>query len=264
MTTFSGVDPAGFLLPVGYTGRGAWTHDGIGFSWRYEVAPVMDERIGKHAELSLSNWATSAGVWAIQRRLINTGFLSVDYTVERRGIFNVDTQTAVKKFQTHNVDPAGSKKLDVDGTVGTSDVRALFTPLIDVAEVTYNIPGHRLRGETMHESALDPGAVGGSVYNGPAFMGVDRGVSQINSLQNAQVTWTQAYDVGFSLNWSAQRLRAKFDSLKKLHPKTSDAVLWDAAILNHNNPSDADKYAAGEVVSSTSLKYIADAAAAIY
>jgi len=245
------------------SGRGAWTKRGIGFDYRYRVAPAGETTIGTACERSLDYWAVAAGCWAIQSRLV-TLQLMVPVDGSERGIFGKRTEAAVKAFQEKNFDPMGGKKLTVDGIVGMSDARALFTPLVVEAEKRYRVPNDLLLGETNHESVLDPGAVGYYIYY-PDYRGVDRAMSQINSKANPQVTWEQAFSPTFSLDWSAKRLRSYYDTYKNRYPAQSETSLWDAAVCAHNNPSAAAVWAkTGSAPTHMAASYVTAVKNAIY
>ena len=92
-----------------------------------------------------------------------------------RGVFNPTLRDAVIRFQEGGIDPQTKAPLVDDGTVGMSDTRALFTPLILDAESSFGIPDRLLLGETNHESQIEPGALGYFIYY-PDYRGVDRGV----------------------------------------------------------------------------------------
>lgn len=231
MSRFDQVDPEKFInvsAKVPLNGRGAWTRAGIGFSGAYELAPEGEKRIGTQAEVSLDHWAAAVGVLAIQTELkartLDVGALD--------GIFGPMVDRAVRKFQTNN-------GLVVDGQFGRASARALFTPAIDAAEDTYDIPSHFLRGMINAESALDPGAVGYYIYYGEelSYRGVDRGVGQINSKAHPEISWLSAFNYRFAADYTADRLRDTFNSLRRTYPTTSISALWDAAIVSHNNPS---------------------------
>lgn len=248
MTTLLQVDPESFVNPSTQkpaTGRGAWTKTGIEFDYRYALSVDLQMRIGTRAQVSLDHWAVAAGSYAIQRRLVKLGFMTPVIDSEA-GIFGPRTKQGVMDFQAANKDPDGGRQLDVDGTVGKTDARALFTPIIRDAEAKYSIPNSLLIGETNHESILDPGALGYYIYY-PDYRGVDRGMSQINSASNKQVSWLQAFDPDFAIDWSGRRLRSYFDQYRNSYPKQSDSVLWDAAVCAHNNPSAAGKWASSGV-----------------
>ena len=221
MSTIHEIDPEKFVneaksLPA--NGRGAWTKAGIGHDYRYSLSPDPKKRIGTQAQVSLDHWSAGAGAYAIQLRLVQLGHLAPLGDGER-GIFGPRTEAAVRKFQAVSWDPDGGARLTVDGIVGTSDARALFSPLILAAEAKYKIPGRLLLGETNHESRLDPGAVGFFIYY-PGYRGVDRGISQINSKYNQSTDWLQAYDPAYALDWSAKRMRDYFDGYKAKYPKS--------------------------------------------
>lgn len=257
MAIFTQVNPESFVdkksKPA--NGRGAWTKRGIDFDYRYAQSEDPNQRIGTQCERSLDYWSVGAGCYAIQHRLAQTGHMS-EVGEGERGIFGPRTKAAVMSFQRTSRDPAGGRELTVDGIVGRTDARALFTPLILDAETKYAIPNRLLLGETNHESLLDPGAVGYFIYY-PDYRGVDRGQSQINSAANAQVSWAQAYTPDFALNWSAQRLRSYYDKFKKDYPKTNDYQLWCAAVCAHNNPSAAGQWAkAGAPPTESAANYV--------
>lgn len=236
------VDPAGFVdgMFEPAHGRGAWTKTGIDFDYRYALAPTRDQRIGTRCEEGLEYWATAAGCLAIQHRLAELQFY--DMVKDEHGVFNKRMQTAVRAFQTQNSDPMTGAQLLQDGTVGTTDARSLFTPVIRKKETKYAIPDKLLLGETVHESAMDPGAVGYYIYY-PDYRGVDRGMSQINSKANSTVSWMEAFSPTFSLDWSGRRLRTIYTQFKTQYPTTPDLELWNAAVCAHNNPSAAIQWA---------------------
>lgn len=267
MASFTEVDPESFIHTESEepaNGRGAWSHAGINSDeTRYYFTGGRTERVGSAAEKSLAHWAVSAGVYAIQSRLTNLGHLDT-VVDEKRGVFNRKTKRAVKRFQAENFDPATGKKLVVDGIVGMSDARALFTPRITHFEDKYRIPGHFLLGETNHESLMDPGAVGYFIYY-PDYRGVDRGMSQINSRAHPEVTWYQAFTPNYSIKWSAERLRAYYDAFKREWPAQKDSTLWDAAICAHNSPVNGRSWAKnGEAPNSQAANYVNGVKDAIY
>lgn len=266
MARFFEVDPETFIVSgsgIPANGRGAWTKRGIDFDYRYALSAEKSMRIGRRAEVSLDHWAVSIGCYAIQRRLADLGHMTT-VSDANRGLFGPRTRDGVIAFQKVNSDPDGGAKLVTDGTVGRSDGRALFTPLVLAAEEKYEIPGRFLLGETNHESRMDPGALGYFIYY-PDYRGVDRGMSQINSRYNPQVSWEQAFDPVFSLDWSAKRMRDFFDKFKSKNPKRSDEVLWDAAICAHNNPAAASDWAEmGVAPHAQAATYVSSVKAAIF
>lgn len=258
MATFDTVDPDGFVRPAygePENGRGAWTREGIDFDYRYAMADEPSQRIGTRAEVSLDHWSVAAGSYAIQRRLVELGNMD-PVGPNEKGIYGSRTRQAVRAFQADNEDPDGGARLHVDGIVGRSDARALFTPMITAAEKRHDIPRRLLLGETNHESMLDPGAVGYFIYY-PDYRGVDRAMSQINAKANPQVSWHEAYDPRFALDWSARRMRSYFDGFRQRYPKTGTLALWDAAVCAHNNPSAAWQWARdGHPPTEAAAKYV--------
>lgn len=222
-------------------GRGAWNRTGIDFDYRYAMSEDPAQRIGTRAEVSLAHWAVAAGSYAIQQRLVTLGLMK-PLAENEWGIFGPRTKTAVKVFQVQSVDPVTGKTLTDDGTVGISDARTLWLPVVLAAERKYGIPRRLLLGQTNFESSLDPGAVGYFIYY-PDYRGVDRAMSQINSRANAQVTWLQAFDPVFSLDWSAKRMRSFYDQYRAKYVKQTGDVLWDAACCAHNSPVNGNAWA---------------------
>lgn len=234
MSTFSAVNPDKFIdvtAHVPANGRGAWTREGIGGDYRYHLRDGV--RVGNEAEKSLAHWAVSAGVNAIQRRLAALGILA-GLPAAKEGIYTRRTRDAVVLFQRRN-------GLADDGIVGRVDGKALFTPVIDRYTAKFKIPDRLLRGKLMHESALDPGAVGWFVFYGPElrYGGVDRGMAQINSKAQPQVTWVEAFQPWTAIEWSARRLRSTFDQYTKDYADRPVQMRWDAAVCAHNSPARA-------------------------
>lgn len=257
-------------------GRGFWNRQGIDWTWRYEYQPNQP-KIGTQAEKSLAHWAVAAGCYGYQIILNRLGHLR-DLSPSERGLYGPATRDAVKAMQSATRDPADDRPLYVDGTIGQSDARALLTPIIDAAETEHGIPDRLLRGETNLESRLDLGAVGyyiyysalrkqpdGTLANVVEYRGVDRGASQINSASNAHVTWAQSYDPYFAVDWSAERMRGYYDLYKRRYPEQATEVLWDAALLAHNNPTAAGSLARnGLPPTDSAAKYVNEAKAARY
>jgi peptidoglycan hydrolase-like protein with peptidoglycan-binding domain len=231
MALLSAVDPEKLVNPAKKTpanGRGAWTKSGIDFSSVYMLAPEGEKRIGAVAEKSLAHWAAAAGVRAIQLELHIQAY---DPGVVD-GVWGPNTTKSVKEFQKN-------EGLVPDGEFGRKSALALFTPAIDFAQETFEIPNNYLRGMINSESALDPGAVGYYIFYGEKleYRGVDRGPGQINSKAHPEISWLDAFDFNFAATYTASRLQDTFLSLKKANPKQKTAALWDAAIVSHNNPS---------------------------
>ena len=173
----------------------------------------------------------------------------------------------MEAFQKVSIDPDGGVLLTVDGTVGKSDARSLFTPVIRGAQRKYDIPNGLLVGQTNHESVMDPGAVGYYIYYGSdlEYRGVDRGPSMINSKYNTQVTWLQAFDFAFAVDWSGQRLRSTFDRYRDRYPDRARAVLWDAAVCYHNSEVWGNDWARlGAAPNDQAAKYVNSVKAAAF
>lgn len=236
MSTFLGISPESFIDTSSQRpayGRGAWTRAGIGDDYRYHKRDGV--RVGNEAEKSLDHWAVSAAVGAIQVRLETLGILE-GLPAEKRGIFNGRTRRAVVAFQQAN-------GLDPDGTVGRVDALALWTPVIDRWTASQQIPDRLLRGMLMHESALDPGAVGWYIYyerdGRYVFGGVDRGLAQINSKAHPQIGWVTAFQPWEAIEWAARRFRTQFAAFTRDFPERPVGMRWDATVCAHNSPARA-------------------------
>ena len=240
---FSEVEPESFInLNTGEPahGRGAWNSTGNDHSYRYQLVTDGD-LLGSVCEKSLAHWAVGAGIHAIQKRL-QTLALMGRIPRKNRGVFDEVTRNAVREFQSFNSDPLTKAALEVDGTVGLSDARALFGPIATRMEKKYKIPAGYLAGQTNHESAFDPGAVGYFIFY-PDYRGVDRGLSQINSKAHADISWRNAFLPYYSLKYSASRLRSTFVGYKSRYGYNSDVVLWQAALCSHNSPVNGNAWA---------------------
>lgn len=242
MSTFADIDPTQFISQTKQTpvhGRGAWSRAGIGDSTTYHGREGV--KVGDEAERGLDYWSVSAGVYAIQERLQALGKLT-DLPPEKSGVYAKRTRLAVKAFQLEN-------GIKATGEVGSLTARALWLPVLDKQETDHQIPDHWLRGIISQESAWDPGAVGWFIFydqpsvgaGGPTlrYGGVDRGLAQINSKANSQVSWIDAFRPWKSLAWAAERLRDSFDELHRIYPNRDVALVWQAAVVNHNSPVNA-------------------------
>lgn len=259
MSLLTQVDPEKLINVAKKTpanGRGAWSSKGIDFASVYMLAPDGAKRIGTVAEKSLDHWTAAAGVRAIQLELTKAGYAPGIAD----GVWGPKTTAAAKEFQSE-------EGLVADGEFGRKSAVKLFTPVIDIAEDEHNIPSYFLRGMMASESALDPGAVGYFIYYGTSleYRGVDRGAGQINSKAHPEISWFDAFDFRFAADYTANRLRDTFDSLKAANPKQTLSVLWDAAIVSHNNPSAGRAWAKNGVSPSTAAtEYVNKVKKAIY
>lgn len=271
--TFLDVDPATYpeMRLTAYNGRGAWTKRGFDFpAYRLSLAPTQQERVGKNVT-DLDHWAVAAGCAAVKKRLTALGFLGTQ-TPAQAGTFNATTRSAVMAFQAANTNPLDDHRpLVIDGVVGTGDCAALFTPLMDAAESANGIPGHLLRGLTRAESGLDPGAVGyfmwywDEVSQSWQWRGVDRGLCQINSVAQATSSWLECYDPDYAIFASARSLANHYGNYKRSNIQQSDTVLWQAAVLAHNNPSAGARWAqVGGPVSADAARYVSTVYGGVY
>lgn len=236
MPTFLQVDPTKLSTPT--SGRGAWSHTGIDFDYRYTIAPPGEDRIGTVCDRSVNHWAVGAGAWAIQDQLISLGYMAQIGDTEK-GIWGPKTDAAFRIFQKTHKDPLDGKPLVVDGFFGRQDARALWTPIIDMAEIQHGIPGHILRGQIWWESWEDPGAIGSITRSG-----IDRGIAAINSKWRPNISWRQSFDPTFTIPYTAKALADQRTTYQARYgSKRSDRVLWDATIANHNSPEKADDWA---------------------
>lgn len=259
VSTFKQVNPNSLIDIPNHTplhGRGAWSTAGIESDYRYYND---NERIGSEAGKSLAHWAVSAGVYGIQRVLIGNGYL-YPLNITAWGVFGDSEEDAVRDFQADHLDPDGGTPLLVDGIVGRSDARALLRPMFVRFQNKHHVPQNFLVGQVAWESALDPGAVGYYIfYAGTSgtleYRGVDRGLVQANS--RGEVSWRQAYDPAYALNYSAKRMRTAFDGFVAKYPTRDRDVLWDAAIASHNSPLWASQWASwGAAPNEQILKYV--------
>lgn len=270
MATVEDVNPESFIdisNEEPENGRGAWTREGIGFDYRYMVAPSGTQLLGSQCETSLAHWAIGAGVRAIQRRLRSLKLVPSGYFDTEHNVYGSKTADAVKKFQTKNVDPSNGHDLWVDGIVGRSDSRALWTPLIDEAETDEEIPNRLVLGQINHESLLDAGAVGYFIFYGEDldYRGVDRGLAMMNSKALPDESWLETFTPRYAINWTANRMRSQFDSYRSSYPKRRDAVLWDAAVCAHNSPVWGGQWAkSGAPPNDQAARYVAAVKAAVY
>lgn len=265
---FSQVDPTKFIDTAHFTpehGRGAWTRAGIGDDYRYHLRRGV--KVGDEAEKGLDEWAVSAGVWAIQSRLIVLGLLA-PRKPENQGTFGRATKQAVIWFQQGTRDPEEDRRLEVDGTVGRGDARALWTPVIDRYTAKFGIPDRLLRGKLNHESRLDPAALGFFIYyereNALVYGGVDRAIAQINSKAQPQITWRQAFQPWTAIEWSARRMRNQRNEFKRDFPNRPDSMIWDAAVYAHNNPAGAEVWLEQGFPTAAGAAYVSAVKAARY
>lgn len=112
---------------------------------------------------------------------------------------------------------------------------ASIVQLIDRASAQYGVPPALETALLQQESGLNPSARNVNA-GGSAPGSVDRGIAQINSYWQPQVSAAQAYDPTFAIPWSARQLA----SLKQQYGS------WSAALQAYNSgsPTGAPGYAA--------------------
>lgn len=209
-------------------GRGAWTRtggllpDGTTGAY-YRLSKTGEAPVGstwaKGTDTSDAAHAVNAGTKALQAL---TGITGADLD----GWYGPQTDEAVRAAQTR-------LGLVVDGIAGARTMRGLLTSGITAAATASRIPLRYLGGILVHESLLDPAAVG---YTTPS----DHGLPQINlgafdEGSTEYVTYEQAMDPAFSIPWTAKRMRGIYDQWVGKTP----ADPWEVAILNHNSPYNA-------------------------
>lgn len=225
-------------------GRGAWTRKGgllpirptstnpYGF---YRAALAGETPVGAAWVRGTDKSDSAHSVWAavceLQKRL---GFTGADVD----GWLGAKTGEAILARQK-------ALGLTADGIAGPGTMEALLRPEIEAVARRYAIPAYALGGISFHESGADLAAVG--------VNGVDHGGMQINlQAHEATVTWAQAMDYAFALDWSARDLKRVID---RWTGKTkADPV--DIAIANHNSPRAAQQWAiAGQPVPDPSRSF---------
>lgn len=269
---FTDVDPEAFteVKSTDYKGRSAWTRRGFDYADnRYMLSPRGKARAGSKSDLDLDHWAVAAGVHAIRLRLMQLSLIDAP-DAKFVGNFGTEMQDAVKAFQSETKDVETGRPLVVDGIVGRTDAKALWTPLIDQIEGQNDIPDHLVRGMLMNESGLDPGAVGYFCWyaNSDGSMrwgGVDRGLHQSNSKARANVSWVQAYDPIWAIETTGDELRQRFDALLAKYPGKDYSVYWDAAVCSHNSPAYGESWAkSGGPPNLTAATYVNHVKASVY
>lgn len=93
----------------------------------------------------------------------------------------------------------------------------------------YGVPPYILAGLLKTESGFNPSITHANPHS------IDRGIAQINSVANAQVTNAQAYNPTFAINWAAQHLASLKQSLGS----------WTLAVGAYNAGESAVKNAGG-------------------
>lgn len=234
--------------PPAKCGRGAWTSFGGllpnagGAYYRLATAGTTEQQVGSQwvlgTDRSDSARAVNRGVAAIQK-LVGLSGTAVD------GWYGPNTDRAVL---------AAQAKVGVlaDGIVGRVTMRALLLPMLMDQANRKGVALKYLGGIVVHESALDPGAVG---YSTPD----DKGLVQLNLPSHPEFTYDQAFDPWVSIPWAANQLRTVHDK----YALASKADPWLVAILWHNSPANAVKLAqTGQYPSDQAKQYVQDVIAA--
>jgi peptidoglycan hydrolase-like protein with peptidoglycan-binding domain len=234
-------------------GRGAWTRTGgllpdNGTGAYYRLNKTGEPAVGsawvQGTDKTDAAHAVNAGTKALQ---VLVGITGADVD----GWYGPQTDKAVRAAQTR-------MGLTPDGLAGPATLRKLLTPGIAAAAKASDMPLRYLGGILVHESLLDPAAVGYTTPN-------DHGLPQINLSAFSEgsteyISYEKAMDPAFSLPWTAKRLRTTYNLYAA---KTTLADLWEVAILNHNSPYNAQRLAkTGDYPTAQSEQYVAQVLAA--
>lgn len=205
------------------TGRGAWTRRGF-------LLDRSTYKVGCSAPLDSVNsqdqWAVSCAVEGIRKLLAYEGY-KVDH-VGKTGVFGPRTKAKVKEFK----EAEGFKK--INGIVGVGTSKALLRGLVADVEKDFEIPDRLLWGIIGAETAWDIGAVG---YTTP----YDVGICQFNLQYNTEYPNETYMNPIFAVTETGKRLKARFREYRDLGATTT--VAWNAAVLSHNSPVNARRYA---------------------
>lgn len=205
------------------TGRGAWTKRGNlkdTSTYKEGCSRALD------AVQNQDEWAVTCGVVGIRQLLAYNGF-PVEH-IGDPGKFGPRTKRAVIEFKKHK------QFKTINGAVGIGTSKALLRRPVEDFEKKWEIPGRYLWGMIGTETAWDLGAVG---YSTP----YDVGICQFNLKYNTEYVAERYMEPTWALNETAKRLRARFVEYSRA--TTDSARAWDAAILSHNSPVNALKYA---------------------
>lgn len=213
------------------TGRGAWTQKG-GATPYYALTATGTPNVGSHwvrreraalpKDQSDAFHSVNAAAQATQR-LLNAATGS---TLVVDGWIGKATDTAIRQYQANN-------GLRVDGQIGPKTMRALLLPTAVKHAAAKAVPLDYMSGLVAFESGWDPAAVG--------MNGWDHGLGQIN-LEVHTVTWEQAMDYEYALEWTANNLINGYNRWLSRCQK-SGANPWHIAIANHNSPKLAMEWA---------------------
>lgn len=217
------------MRSVDVPGRGAWTCTGgllriipnARSTAGYYRAPAAGEQMIGSRMNTFTHFVVREGVRAIQK-------LVLPYATGIRldGVFGEQTGTAVAAAQ-HSL---GLKR---DGVFGPATARTLLAPIIEETATRHGVPVDVLGGICVHESHLDPAAIGVSGY--------DVGICQINTSASAveRVPLRDMVDPWRSLDWTARGMAYFADWWRE---KTA-VPLADLMAAQHNSPKSAVEWA---------------------
>lgn len=177
---------------------------------------------------NLSGW----DVYALQTALNVQG-----HKLTADGVFGPRTEDSVELWQ------RGSG-LVIDGIAGIATQRDLALVVGQGARDDWHLPLKLLMGQIEKESGYQLGnhtALYGQETPDKADDSRDLGVSQINDIHKG-VSWDQAFDVGFALNFLASEIREKHDRylaapLREGFQRVDNERAWRLAAGSWNRPA---------------------------
>jgi hypothetical protein len=215
-------------------GRGAWSTDSASHGLYLRITPTSTNRAGfirsplGNEQMIGSAWARKTDV-TFPSEVVFEAAKVVQRLVgaEPDGLIGDGTGLMIANAQSTH----GLKR---DAVFGPVTARALVTPIIEEAADEFNIPIADIGGIAVHESSMDPGAVG-------AVTGSDVSWFQINmnAAAAAKFTIAQVCDPVFASHFTAKGMAA---FVKKWKPKVGEALARTGAIANHNSPLQAQKW----------------------
>jgi peptidoglycan hydrolase-like protein with peptidoglycan-binding domain len=217
--------------------KGAW----VWGPYRYLIGHRMG--VIAHPDVTIDEIRQNCAVKSIQERLYTVGL----DPGRKDGVFGFRTSRAVRKFQRR-------QGLKPDGNVGRTTMGELWRGRILKEAESVGVPKELAVGIALHESGLDPAAVGAST---PPEKGTDRGLVQINSLAHPTTSDLEAYDFAYSIKWENTRLAmlgVKYHSKPELQ--------WTCAVAANLSPVSADAWFAAEAPPNPTIeKFVKDAMA---
>jgi hypothetical protein len=204
-------------------GRGAWTafgKDNGSIYYEYIARKPFD---GSTPEKGSDYEAVHLGVKAIEDRLVSLGYDDGWDDFVADGVFKVRTKRMVRRYQRDHGFP-------VSGIVGATTGSHLFGTYIAEAGLPFRFDSAYVYGIMRQESAGDPGAVG---WMTPG----DRGLFQFNTLVQ-EITYEEAH--GYVE--ATDRMLSRFNNAWQKYKGKGEELRIDCAILQHKDPSSADKW----------------------